>query len=579
MNASKPWLAHYEKGVPATVDVPPKLLQEVLAESVARVPNQTALRLVLKYLPFGLAIASNMSYQELEAASDRFAAALQQIGIGKGDRVAIMLPNIPQLTIAFYGIIKAGAIVVNVNPTYPPPELRHVLEDSGARAIVLLSGLVDRLGPIRANIAIEQTIVTDISATIRWPFKPLVDKQMRASGMMKDLQYGASVQSLEGLIAGAPSRPAPAATTPEDVVLFQYTGGTTGVPKAAMLTHRNLVANCAQMDAWLTRVEFGKENWLLALPAFHVYGMSAGMLLGLMLGARVVMVPDPRNTTHILELINRERISMYVGVPAMYIAIINHPAIARYDVRSVKTCFSGGSALPVEVAQKFEAITGGKLVEGFGMTESSPLALGNPIYGESRPGSIGLPFSSTDAAICALEPDAAGKFRLLGQGEEGELLVKGPQVMAGYWQMPAETATAIDGDGWLHTGDIARMDADGYFYIVDRKKDLIIASGYNVVPREVEEVLFQHPKVSDVTVAGVPHPRRGETVKAYVVLKGNEQVGEAELRDFCKERLAPYKVPTSFEFRTELPRTQAGKVLRRQLVAEEIEKQAASQAP
>jgi long-chain acyl-CoA synthetase len=252
--------------------------------------------------------------------------------------------------------------------------------------------------------------------------------------------------------------------------------------------------------------------------------------------------------------------------------------VKEYDLHSIKACLSGGSALPVEVAQKFESMTGGKLVEGFGMTESSPVATANPIYGEVRVGSIGLPLSSTVCAICSLEPDESGSYKMLGVGEEGELIVKGPQVMKGYWGMPDETAKTIDAEGWLHTGDIAKMDADGYFYIVDRKKDLIIASGFNVVPREVEEVLFQHPKVLEAAVAGVPDPKRGETVKAYVVLKEGESCTEAEIRDFCKERLAPYKVPTLVEFRKDLPKTQVGKVLRRMLVEEEKKKMAQKKA-
>ncbi len=355
----------------------------------------------------------------------------------------------------------------------------------------------------------------------------------------------------------------------DDPVLFQYTGGTTGVPKAAMLTHHNLVGNCYQMQAWLTDVVFGKEKLLLALPAFHVYGMSVGLLLAVHMGAEIVMVPNPRDTAHIIEVISKEKVTFYPAVPAMYIAIINNPKVSQFNLHSVKACLSGGSPLPSEVATQFEALTGGKLVEGYGLTETSPLAAGNPIYGETRVGSIGLPFPSTLCAICALEPGADGTFERLAQGEEGELIIKGPQVMIGYWKMPDETARAIDSEGWLHTGDIARMDPDGYFYIVDRKKDLIIASGYNVVPREVEEVIFQHPKVQDVAVAGVPDPKRGETVKAYVVLKPGQQCSVDEIRSFCKERLAPYKVPTLVDFRTELPMTQAGKVLRRQLVEED----------
>jgi long-chain acyl-CoA synthetase len=571
-----PWFAHYEKGVPQTIPIPDKLLHEVLAESAAKFPNNVAGRMVLKYLPLGLSINSRLTYRELDAQSSKFAAALQGLGIKKGDRVAIMLPNCPQVLVSYFGILKAGGTVVNINPTYPTPELKHVLADAGASAIIMLSGLVERLLPVRDEVGMKHVIVTDMPDTLGWPFNNLVAKQVKASGLMKEVSYGNGIHRYAELMESAPSKPSPVQIAPDDVVLFQYTGGTTGVPKAAMLTHRNLVANCLQMDAWFTRVDYGKEKVLLALPSFHVYGMTVAMLFGITAAAEIVMVPDPRNTAHVIEVIGHEKISLYPGVPAMYIGIINHPKAKEFDLHSIKACLSGGSALPVEVAQRFEALTGGKLVEGFGMTECSPVATANPIYGDVRAGSIGLPISSTVCAICALEPNADGTFKLLGVGEEGELILKGPQVMKGYWNKPEETAVTIDSEGWLHTGDIAKMDADGYFYIVDRKKDLIIASGFNIVPREVEEVLFQNAKILEAAVAGIPDAKRGETVKAFVVFKEGQSASEEELRNWCKERLAPYKVPTSFEVRKELPRTQAGKVLRRQLVAEEKEKMAKS---
>ncbi|MFN3980921.1 MAG: AMP-binding protein, partial [Caldilinea sp.] len=317
---------------------------------------------------------------------------------------------------------------------------------------------------------------------------------------------------------------------------------------------------------------------MLALPAFHVYGMTVGMLFGVSVGAEIVVVPNPRDTNHILEILAKEHITLYPGVPAMYIAIINHPRVAEYNLRSIKACLSGGSALPVEVAQKFDELTGGNLVEGFGMSECSPVATANPILGKVKFGSIGLPIPSTEAAIVSLEPDESGHYKFLAVGEEGELVVRGPQVMKGYYNNPEETAKTIDADGWLHTGDIAKMDEEGYFYIVDRKKDLIIASGFNIVPREVEEVLFMHPKVMEAAVVGIPDPKRGETVKAYVVLKEGQTATAEGIREFCKEHLAPYKVPVYVEFRTELPKTQVGKVLRRLLVEEEKAKIAAGGA-
>lgn len=572
MTSNFPWRAKYEKGVPDTVEVPDKPLYALVTDSAKRFPNNNALRMVLKYLPLGLSIQSRMTYRELDEATDRFAAALQGLGVKKGDRVAIMLPNTPQTVIAYFGILKAGAAVVNTNPTYPAPELKHLLEDSGANTIILLSGLVERLIQIKDHTAIKNVIIADVCDTLGWPFKNLVAKQLRASGMMTDVAAAPYIHRFDALMRSAPAKPTPTPTAVDDVVLFQYTGGTTGVPKAAMLTHHNLMANCMQMDAWFTSLEYGKEKVLLALPAFHVYGMTVGMLLGMLSGAELVLVPDPRNTAFIIEVIERESITLYPGVPAMYIGIINHPKVKEFNLHTIKACLSGGAALPVEVAQKFEALTGGKLVEGFGMTESSPVVTANPLYGEARAGSIGLPVSNTEVSICALEPDENGEFKILAQGEEGELIVRGPQVMKGYWNMDDETAKTIDRDGWLHTGDIAKMDADGYFYIVDRKKDLIIASGFNIVPREVEEVLFKHPKVQEAAVAGVPDPKRGETVKAYVVLKEGQTCTVDEIKEFCREYLAPYKVPSLVDFRKDLPKTQVGKVLRRMLVQEEKDK-------
>jgi len=572
MTTNAPWFANYEKGVPQNIEVPDKIVQDILTESTRRFPNNVAVRLVLKYLPLGLSISSRMTYRELDAAASRFAAVLQGLGVQKGDRVAIMLPNLPQQVYVYFGILRAGATVVNVNPTYPAPELKGVLLDSEAEVLITLSGLVERWQSIADSVSVRHVVVTDIPNTLGWPFKSLVEKQVRAGGMMKDVTYDARIHPLADLMTAAPAQPKPVAVEPEDVALFQYTGGTTGIPKAAMLTHRNLIANCMQMDAWFTGVEYGKEKMLCALPIFHVYGMTVGLLFGTLTGGELVLVPDPRNTAHVIEVISHEKITLYPGVPAMYIGLINHPKAKEFDLRSIKACLSGGSALPVEVAQQFEALTGGKLVEGFGMTECSPVAAANPIFGQTRVGSIGLPVSNTVCAICSLEPDENGNYRMLEQGEEGELILRGPQVMKGYWKMPDETAKTIDADGWLHTGDIAKMDKDGYFYIVDRKKDLIIASGFNIVPREVEEVLFQFPKIMDAAVAGVPDPKRGETVKAFVVLKEGQTADVEEIRAFCKEHLAPYKVPTGIEFMKELPKTQAGKVLRRELVKAEKEK-------
>lgn len=564
-----PWFAHYEQGVPTSIEIPNVPLQQLLSDSARTYPNQTALHFILKYLPLGLKIHSTLTYAALDGATDRFATALQKLGVRKGDRVSLMLPNIPQQVIAYFGVIKAGAIVVNTNPTYTARELQQQLIDSGSETIVLVSGLYDRLAQIREHTGVKNIILADIPGSLSWPFKGLVEKQVRASGIMKDVPPGPGIYKFYDLLGSAPDKPTRVVTETDDVVLFQYTGGTTGSPKAAMLTHRNLVSNAKQMQAWFATAEPGKEKVLGALPFFHVYGMTVAMLFALSTGGELILTPDPRNTGLILEIIHHERVTIYPGIPTMYVGLLNHPKLKEYNLRSIKACLSGGAALPMEVAQQFMAVTGGRLVEGYGMTESSPVASANPINGEVRVGSIGLPLPNTEIAIVSLDPDANGVYKPLPAGEEGELLIRGPQVMKGYWNRADETARTINREGWLHTGDIARMDEDGYSYIVDRKKDIIICSGYNVVPREIEEVLFMHPAVMEATVAGVPDPRRGETVKAYVVLKAGQQATAEEIREHCKKNLAPYKVPTAVEFRSELPKSQVGKVLRRLLVEEE----------
>jgi long-chain acyl-CoA synthetase len=361
---------------------------------------------------------------------------------------------------------------------------------------------------------------------------------------------------------------------PDDLALFQYTGGTTGLPKAAMLTHRNMVSNAIQMGSWVTDKKPGAEKMMAAIPFFHVYGMTACMVFGISAGAELVIVPNPRPIDNVMNIIQKERCTLFPGVPAMYIGIVNHPKIKEYDLTSVRACFSGSAPLPMEIQERFGALTGGRLIEAYGLTETSPGTHANPIYGTRKSGSIGIPFPDTEAKIIDLE---TGEDLPLGGEQQGELCVRGPQVMKGYWQRPEETAHTIDADGWLHTGDICKTDEDGYFFIVDRIKDMIIASGFKVLPRDVEEVLFMHPSVLEAVVVGVPHPVRGDdTVKAYVVAKPDvDSLTVEELQEFCKQHLAPFKVPREIEFRSELPKTMVGKVLRRVLVEEERQKNSA----
>ena len=567
----KPWLKHYESVVPHSLTYPQVSLFGTLENSARKYPDRPALHLVLRYLG-PISLGARLSYRELLNEVNRFAAALHALGVRKGDRVALMLPNLPQFVIAFYGAMRVGAIVVNTNPTYTARELEHQFSDAGAETVILLSPFYARFKEIQADTPVRRVIVADVSDYVRAPFNALVDRNLRKDGLLAQVPEGEGVNRFRPLLNAHPELPPAVDVAPDDIALFQYTGGTTGVPKAAMLAHCNLVANIEQIRAWMPSLVQGQERCIGALPFFHIYGMTVAMLFTIYHGSEVIILPNPRHIETIMQIIHREKASLYPGVPAMYIGIINHPDVKKYDLRSVKACLSGAAPLPMEVQIKFGEITGGRLIEGYGLTEAAPVTHANPIFGERRAGSIGLPWPDVDARI--VDPDTLEEQQA---GQAGELWVRGPQVMRCYWNKADETKNVIAADGWLRTGDIARRDEDGYFYIVDRLKDIIIVSGFNVVPREVEEVLFEHPKVQEAVAAGIPDSYRGESVKAYVVLKAGQTATADELIAFCKERLAPYKVPRQIEFRSELPKTMVGKFLRRVLVEEEKKKLAAGQ--
>ncbi len=509
----KPWFAHYEKEVPQTIQYPQIPLIQMLEDSFRKFPDQLAIKLVLRYLG-PITLGGQLTYRQLMDQVNRFAAAMAALGVRKGDRIALMLPNLPQFVIGFYGAMKLGAIVVNTNPTYTAREIEHQFSDAGAETVVLLSPFYERLKEVQSRTAVKRVIVTDVPDYVPPPFNALVKRTLKKDGLMVDVPKGDGVYSFRPLLDAHSEAPPQVAIASDDVALFQYTGGTTGVPKAAMLTNFNLVANTVQVRNWLVTLEEGKERAMGAIPFFHVYGMTVAMSLSMATGSTLIVVPNPRPIDGVMKAIHKEKATIYPGVPAMYIGIINHPDVGKYDLRSVKACISGSAPLPMDVQEKFGEITGGRLVEGYGLTEAAPVTHCNPIFGLRKSGSIGVPFPDVEARIVDHE-----KFVDKPVGEDGELWLKGPQVMPGYWNKPDETAKTITEDGWLRTGDIARMDEDGYFYIVDRLKDMIIVSGYKVIPREVEEILFQHPKVQEAVVAGVPDPLRGETVKAYVVLK------------------------------------------------------------
>jgi long-chain acyl-CoA synthetase len=570
----KPWLAHYESAVPPTLTYPAITLSQTLEDSARKFPDHCAARLVLRYVGDN-SLGASLTYRELAAEVDHFAAALYALGVRKGDRVALMLPNLPQFVIAFFGILKLGAIVVNTNPQYTSREIEHQFADSGAETAVMLSPFYSRLQEVQERTAIKRVILTDLPDYVPSPAREAVAAALQKDGMIVPVPEsgaadGVGVYYFRPLLDAHPEPPPSVDVGPDDVALFQYTGGTTGVPKAAMLTHYNLVANTVQIRRWIYDIEDGANRTMGAIPFYHVYGMTVAVLLSIYTAGELIIIANPRPIDVVMEAIDREKPTLYPGVPSMYVGIINHPNVARYDLRSVRACLSGSAPLPMDVQIKFGEITGGRLVEGYGLTEAAPVTHVNPIYGERRAGAIGLPVSDVEAKIVNFETleDALA-------GEQGELWVRGPQVMIGYWNQPEETAKTIMKDGWLRTGDIARMDADGYFYIVDRLKDIIIASGYNIVPREVEEVLYEYPKVQEAVVAGIPDRYRGETVKAFIVLKAGQTATAEEIITFCRTKLAPFKVPTQVEFRSELPKTMVGKMLRRVLVEEEKKKQQA----
>jgi long-chain acyl-CoA synthetase len=569
----KLWLASYEEGVSAEAEIPNHPVTQNLVESATAYPNNTALIFGSVVDKLGDALMdATMNYQTLLDLTRRFALVLQRLGVNKGDRVALYLPNCPQFVIAYYATLMAGGIVVPCNPTYVARELKHQLSDSGAKVIVTLSLMYPNVKQVRADTPLQHVVVTNIKeyfpGLLKFLFTVAVEKK---EGHYQDISGDVNTYWFQDLLTSALANPDPVEVAMDDTAVLMYTGGTTGISKGAQLSHHNIQANAVQVRAWLPKMVDGKEMILTSLPLYHSYAMTTCMNLGILSGWSLLLIANPRVLIHILKSVNKHRPTLYPGVPALYVSLINHPEIDEYNIRSIKACISGAAPLPVEVQQRFQEMTGGRLVEGYGLSEASPVTHANPIYGENRVGTIGLPFPSTEARIVDTETGE----RELEPGEVGELILRGPQVMKGYWQMPTETANALR-DGWLYTGDIARMDENGYFQIVDRKKDMILgAGGFNIYPREVEEVLYEHPKVKEAAAVGVPIKDKGERVKAYVVLKEGEAATEEEIITFCRENMAPYKVPKYVEFRDELPKTMVGKVLRRVLLEEEMKKQGA----
>jgi long-chain acyl-CoA synthetase len=534
----QPWLKHYDPGVPAHLHYPPVPVFHFLDEGARRCPERACI----------IFRDQIWNYAQAAAVTDFIAHSLRLMGIHKGERVGLFLPNCPEFLLAYFAVLKAGGAVVATNPLYTPPEIIHQVNDAGIETMIVHEGLYGRIQAAQPETSIKRIIVTG-------RIQPK-EGDLRFDDLSAEKTQGQLVELSAFKSQLGPDVPA----------LLQYTGGTTGTARGVVALHRNLVANALQFKAWMSTLKEEQETFLLALPVYHIYGMVCGMLLGLALRARLVILPDPRDIPNLLQAVEKQRVTYFPAAPTLYNAINNHPYVqaGKADLTSVKACISGSAPLRQSTKEKFESLTGGRIVEGYGLSEAPTATHCNPLQGENRFGSIGLPLPDVQARILSLEDG----HREVPSGEVGELVIKSPQVMQGYHNMPAETSVTLR-DGWLFTGDIARMDPDGYFYIVDRKKDLIKPGGMEVWPGEVEAALAAHPKVAEAAVAGIPDDYRGETVKAWVVMKAGEALSEKELKDWCRGRLAPFKVPTQVEFVSQLPKSTVGKVLKRELIRQE----------
>jgi long-chain acyl-CoA synthetase len=553
---AKPWLTSYEKGVPEKISYQEICLPDILKRTAGKFPGKTAL----------LFEGYKITYHDLNNMVDRFASALKSFGIQKGDSVAILLPNLIPCVAAYYAILRMGGIAVMNNPLYSDRELEHQFNDSGSKALVTLDLLGNRMIDLRPKTQIKQIVYTSIGDYLPFPKNLLFPLVAKKKNLAADVKSTENVYRWKDVLArNVPTSPEVELSF-DDVAMYQFTGGTTGISKGVMLTHGNLSKQVQQIGAWFPTFD-SNEIMLGALPFFHVFGLTTAMNLAIYLGWGDILIPKPQPEP-LIRAIQKFKPTFAPLVPTMYIGILNHPYIDKIDLTSIKGCFSGSAPLPVEVIRDFEEKTGAVIVEGYGLTESSPVTHVNPFAGGKRKiGSIGVPISDTKCRIV----DLINGTTDLPIGESGELLVKGPQVMKGYWNKAEETAATLT-DGWLHTGDIAKMDEEGYFYIVDRKKDMILSGGLNVYPRDIEEVFYENPKVQEAAAIGIPHPTRGESVKVFVILKEGATATSEELIQYCKDKMAKFKLPTEIEFRNELPKTNVGKILKKDLKSEEMAK-------
>ncbi len=545
-----PWVRHYDPEVPPDIGPVAEAVPSLLLKAAQKSPQAPALAF----------LGQTLSYQQLTEQVARLAQALKKEGLGPGDRLAVYLPNSPQLVIAYHAALHLGAVVVFLNPLLSPKEVEHQIKDSDARWLVVLDHFLPKIAGL-PGLDLYRVIVTGIPDYLPWPLTWLYPVKAWRQGLATGFKAAPGRLKWRELLKFPPID-APPAPGPDDLAVLQYTGGTTGIPKAAMLTHGNLMANVAQINAWMPQVRYGEERLVGLLPFSHSFGLTACLNWPMSKGALVIVLPRFELNDFIATLA-KYRPTMLPGVPTLFVALINDPRLPKLDLTSLWACISGSAPLPLEVRDRFEAISGCRILEGYGLTEAAPVTHFNPIFGQRPLGSMGMPLPATLARVMDQETGT----RELPPGEVGELTIRGPQVMRGYWQKPEETALVLR-DGWLYTGDLARMDEDGYFYIVERKKDLIIAGGYKIYPREVEEVLYQHPGVHEAVAFGVPDPYRGETVKAVIVPRAGVELREEEIVEFCKNLLAVYKIPKIIEFRAQLPKSSVGKVLRRELKEE-----------
>jgi long-chain acyl-CoA synthetase len=556
MADQRPWLAHYPPGVPAEIDVNKYAsIVAMFDEACARHPGRPA------YTSFG----TTLTYAQLDQLSTRFAAFLgNDLKLRKGDRLAIMLPNLLQYPIALFGTLRAGLTVVNVNPLYTARELQHQLHDSGAKTILVLENFAATLDAAIAKTEVENVIVTALGDQLGGLKGPLMSFAVKhVKKMVPPWKLPGHLRFREALTRGAHSQAPKVELGHDDIAFLQYTGGTTGVAKGAMLTHGNMVANALQLAVWVGDLfKPGAEQIITALPLYHIFSLTVNALFMLTFGGENVLITNPKDIPGFVKTLRKHRWTAITGVNTLYNALLNHPDFSSQDFSRVKFALAGGTAVQRVVAEKWKQTTGIPLIEGYGLTETSPVATANPLDIKDYTGSIGMPLPSTDLAL----RDDAGHD--VAAGESGEVCIRGPQVMKGYWNRPDETAKVLSADGWVSTGDIAKMDGNGFFYIVDRKKDMILVSGFNVYPNEVEDVVAHHPGVLEVAAVGVPDEHSGEAVKLFVVKK-DPGLTEDALKKYCHDELTGYKRPRQIEFRTELPKSNVGKILRRVLRDEE----------